>query len=59
MLIIAGLGTAITGDAQGKVMFEVQPMKMAAAEALYETQQPAAFSIITVGTPTASRSSGR
>ena len=32
---------AITGDIQGKIMTEVQPMKMAAAEALYETEQPA------------------
>src|SRR3954449_11960627 len=32
--VIAGIGTTITGDTQGKVMTEVQPMKMAAAEAL-------------------------
>ncbi len=31
-------------------MTEQQPMKMAAAEALYETEQPASFSIFTVGT---------
>jgi len=48
-LLVAGLGTVVTGDIQGKVMTEVQPMKMAAAEALYETQQPAPFSILTVG----------
>ncbi len=30
-------------------MTEVQPMKMAAAEGLYETEQPAAFSILTIG----------
>ena len=35
--LLAGLGVAITGDLQGKVMTEVQPMKMAAAEGLYET----------------------
>lgn len=40
----------ITGDFQGKIMTEVQPMKMAAAEALYETQQPAPFSLLTIGT---------
>lgn len=40
----------ITGDQQGKIMTEVQPMKMAAAEALYETEQPAPFSILTIGT---------
>jgi len=49
---VAGLGVAITGDFQGKVMTEVQPMKMAAAEALYDTKDSCApFSIFTVGTP--------
>ncbi|MGW3767720.1 cytochrome ubiquinol oxidase subunit I [Actinomadura verrucosospora] len=47
---IASIGVAITGDLQGKVMTEQQPMKMAAAEALYETERPASFSIFTVGT---------
>lgn len=49
--LIAGVGVAITGDVQAKIMTEVQPMKMAAAEALYETEQPASFSILTIGTP--------
>ena len=31
-------------------MTEQQPMKMAAAEALWETEQPASFSIFTIGT---------
>ncbi len=39
----------ITGDIQGKIMTDTQPMKMAAAEALYETSQPAPFSILTIG----------
>ena len=46
----AAAATFVTGDTQGKIMTEVQPMKMAAAEALYETEQPAAFSIFTIGT---------
>ena len=50
VLFVAGIGVVITGDLQGKVMTEVQPMKMAAAEALYETEQPASFSIFTLGT---------
>ena len=50
VMLVAGLGVAISGDLQGKVMTEVQPMKMAAAEALYDTEQPAAFSVFTVGT---------
>jgi cytochrome d ubiquinol oxidase subunit I len=39
----------VTGDAQGKLMFEQQPMKMASAEALCHTGQPASFSILAVG----------
>ncbi|HET6166355.1 MAG TPA: cytochrome ubiquinol oxidase subunit I [Marmoricola sp.] len=49
--LVAGLGVAISGDVQGKIMTEVQPMKMAAAEALYDTAKPASFSILTIGTP--------
>ncbi len=49
-VLIAGLGTMISGDFQGKVMTEVQPMKMAAAEGLYEDKAPAPFSLLTVGT---------
>ncbi|MBZ5739785.1 cytochrome ubiquinol oxidase subunit I [Nocardioides mangrovi] len=51
VMIVAGLGVTITGDFQGKIMTEVQPMKMAAAEALYDTEAPASFSIFTIGTP--------
>ncbi len=51
VILIAGLGVAVSGDYQGKIMTEVQPMKMAAAEALYETEAPASFSILTIGTP--------
>ncbi|WP_446666895.1 cytochrome ubiquinol oxidase subunit I [Flexivirga sp. B27] len=48
--LIAGIGVSISGDAQGKVMTEVQPMKMAAAEALYQTRDSCAeFSIFTIG----------
>ncbi len=50
--LLAGIGVGITGDLQGKVMTEVQPMKMAAAEGLYETSSTCApFSLFTVGTP--------
>jgi cytochrome d ubiquinol oxidase subunit I len=47
--LIAAVALALTGDTQGKIMTDVQPMKMAAAEALYRTEQPAAFSVLTVG----------
>jgi len=55
IVIAAGAGVALSGDQQGKVMTEVQPMKMAAAEALYESEKPASFSIFTVGTLDGSR----
>ena len=48
-LLVAGVGTIVSGDFQGKIMTDVQPMKMAAAEGLYEDAKPAPFSIITIG----------
>ena len=51
VVLVAGLGVAISGDIQGKIMTDVQPMKMAAAEGLYETEAPAGFSLLTIGTP--------
>jgi cytochrome d ubiquinol oxidase subunit I len=47
--VIAGIGLAASGDIEGKVMTTQQPMKMAAAEALYQTSQPASFSLFTIG----------
>ena len=50
--LVAGLGVAFTGDVQGKIMTDVQPMKMASAEALYQTDNSCApFSLFTIGTP--------
>src|SRR6266542_1236500 len=40
---------ALTGDTQAKIMTDQQPMKMAAAEAIYDSRQPASFSIFTIG----------
>ena len=52
VMLVAGLAVAVTGDYQGKIMTEVQPMKMAAAEALYDTEDSCApFSLFTIGTP--------
>ena len=48
-LLIAGVGVAITGDQQAKLMFKQQPMKMAAAEALCGTETSAGFSLFAVG----------
>ncbi|WOQ16861.1 cytochrome ubiquinol oxidase subunit I [Raineyella sp. W15-4] len=50
VLIIAGALVVVSGDLQGKVMTDVQPMKMAAAEAIWETETPASFSLFTIGT---------
>jgi cytochrome d ubiquinol oxidase subunit I len=54
-LIISFVLVGVTGDVIGKVMTEQQPMKMAAAEALYETTDSAPFSLFTVGTLDGSR----
>jgi cytochrome d ubiquinol oxidase subunit I len=49
VVLVAGLATAVTGDIQARVMTEQQPMKMAAAEAVYTTQGDAGFSLFTLG----------
>ncbi|MFI5805607.1 cytochrome ubiquinol oxidase subunit I [Streptomyces sp. NPDC051561] len=48
-VVIAGLMTAISGDTLGKVMYKQQPMKMSAAEALWEGEAPAPFSVFAIG----------
>jgi cytochrome d ubiquinol oxidase subunit I len=50
-MLAGGAATALTGDHLGKVITEVQPMKMAAAEALYSTTRGAPFSVFTIGKP--------
>lgn len=47
--LVSSLGVVVTGDLQGKVMTEVQPMKMAAAEGLYDTTRHAPFSVLSIG----------
>jgi len=53
MMVIAGILTTVSGDQLSLVMTEVQPMKMASAEAMYATATGAnaSFSIFTLGTP--------
>jgi cytochrome d ubiquinol oxidase subunit I len=46
---IASVGVAFTGHMQAQVMTDQQPMKMAAAEALYDTQTGAEFSLFAIG----------
>ena len=52
-MVAAGALTVLTGDQLGLTMVDTQPMKMAAAEALYNTAtgKDASFSVFTLGTP--------
>jgi cytochrome bd ubiquinol oxidase subunit I len=47
--LAATAGLFFTGDHQGKLMFQQQPMKMASAESLCDTETDPDFSILTVG----------
>ncbi|WP_250002558.1 cytochrome ubiquinol oxidase subunit I [Actinoplanes sp. M2I2] len=51
LTLSGGALTALTGDHLGKVITEVQPMKMAAAEALYNSTSGAPFSVFATGAP--------
>jgi len=47
--ILGSLLVALTGHSQMQHLVETQPMKVAAAEALWNTENPAALSLFTVG----------
>ncbi len=47
--LVMVLVTMIFGDSQARLMYQQQPMKMAAAEAIYNTQKSAGFSIFATG----------
>ena len=47
--IVSGVLLLITGDFQAQIMFKQQPMKMAAAESLCDTQDNAGFSVLSIG----------
>ncbi|MBW4077085.1 MAG: cytochrome ubiquinol oxidase subunit I [Acidobacteria bacterium] len=47
--VLAAVATMFLGDTQAKQMTKQQPMKMAAAEALYNTSTGASFSLLTIG----------
>ena len=49
-VIISFLIVGVTGDYTARLMTKQQPMKMAAAEALYDTKASAPFSLLTIGT---------
>ena len=46
---IGVLFSMLVGHSQAQYMTRIQPMKMAAAEALWETEDPAAMSLFTIG----------
>ena len=48
-MLVAGIGVIVSGDVQGKIMYEQQPGKMSSAEALCDGEEGAAFSILTIG----------
>lgn len=47
--LIASFLVGLIGHSQAQHMIRVQPMKMAAAEALWESEDPASFSLLTIG----------
>lgn len=54
--VAAGIGAVmvgLTGHSQAQHMVQTQPMKMAAAEALWDTANPAPMSLFTIGDMTA------
>ena len=46
---VATVAVMVVGHTQAQYMIRVQPMKMAAAEALWESENPAAMSLFTWG----------
>ena len=50
-MLIAGVGVIGTGDVQGKLMYQQQPGKMAAAEAVCEGGEGIGFSLLSIGLP--------
>jgi len=47
--LLGAIGVSVTGDIDAKIMVQQQPMKMAAAEGLYQTATDAPFSILSIG----------
>ncbi|MGF1661917.1 MAG: cytochrome ubiquinol oxidase subunit I [Kineosporiaceae bacterium] len=48
-VLVSGVALFVTGDVSAKLMFDQQPMKMASAEALCETEDGAGFSVLAIG----------
>ncbi len=49
VMIASGIAVIATGDGQAKLMFEQQPIKMAAAEGVIHTETSAPFSLLAIG----------
>jgi cytochrome d ubiquinol oxidase subunit I len=49
VLLVSVFGVSLVGHIQGQIMTDQQPMKMAAAEALWDTKSSASFSLFAVG----------
>lgn len=47
--LVGSIATALTGHLSGQYMVAQQPMKMAAAEDLWNTEAPASFSLFSIG----------
>jgi len=48
-ILVSSVLVSVSGDMDMKIMVEQQPMKVAAAEAIYETQADAPFSVLSIG----------
>jgi cytochrome d ubiquinol oxidase subunit I len=49
--VIGTIAVGIFGHTQGQELLETQPMKLASLEALYNTENPASLSVITLSNP--------
>ena len=47
--VIGSVGVILVGHSQAQHMVQSQPMKMAAAEGLFKSENPASFSLLTIG----------
>jgi len=51
LTFVAGIAVAVSGDFQARLMFKQQPMKMASAEALCDTETGPGLSVFAIGDP--------
>ena len=47
--LVAGVLVFLGGHTQGQYIYQTQPMKMASIEAMWATEKPASFSLLTIG----------